>query len=398
VPEPIAWFNDEVVEKPDLVEVVTTGMSARGDAVGRDTLGRHAYVSGALPGERVRAQVLSASESRVRSRLVAVLEASPHRTTPPCPEFLRGCGGCQWQYATPDGQLRMKEAIVVEALARRAVAHPPLRPSIPLAPWAFRTTIRAAVVDGRLGFRQARSHDIVGVTQCEVAHPLLAELIEHGRYDGATEVTLKCGARTGERLAAAQPAHAEIDVPEDARRSFIHEEAAGHTWRISSDSFFQSRPDGADALAQAVLDAAHERGTPTKAVDLYAGVGLFAGVLATNGWGVTAVERARSSVADARVNLASLGVRVVRADVAKFRPPRCDFVVADPSREGLERTGVATVMRTHAARVVLVSCDVDAFTRDAALMQSNGYEMTSVQLVDLFPHTFHVEVVSIFDR
>ncbi len=383
---------------PQLVEVVTTGMSARGDAVGRDTLGRHAYVSGALPGERVRAQVLSSSESRVRSRLVEVLEASPQRTTPPCAEVARGCGGCQWQHVTPDGQLRMKEDIVVEALQRRGVAHPALRPSIPLPPWAYRTTIRAAVVDGRLGFRQARSHDIVGVASCEVAHPLLAELIEQGRYDGASEVTLKCGARTGERLAAAHPAHIEIDVPEDARRSFIHEEAAGHTWRVSSDSFFQSRPDGADALASAVLDAARELETPTTAVDLYAGVGLFAGVLAAHGWGVTAVERARGSVADARVNVAALGVRVVRADVSKWRPHRCDLVVADPSREGLGRNGAAKVAATQASRVVLVSCDVDSFTRDAVLMRSHGYELTSVQLVDLFPQTFHVEVVSIFDR
>jgi 23S rRNA (uracil1939-C5)-methyltransferase len=297
-----------------------------------------------------------------------------------------------------DAQLKLKEDVVVAALARRGVSHPALLPSMALPPWAYRTTIRGAVIDGRFGFHGARSHDIVDVAGCAVAHPLLAELIEHGRYRDATEVTLRCGARTGERLAATRPASVEIDVPDDARRTFIHEEAAGYTWQISADSFFQARPDGADALAQLILTAARALGQPGTAVDLYAGVGLFAGVLAKDGWNVTAVERARSSVADARVNVGPLGVRVVRADVSKFRSPRCDVVVADPSRDGLGRKGVDVVVRAGASRVVLVHCDVDALTRDAGLMHAAGYSLSSMRLVDLFPQTFHVEVVSVFDR
>jgi 23S rRNA (uracil1939-C5)-methyltransferase len=199
-------------------------------------------------------------------------------------------------------------------------------------------------------------------------------------------------------MAMAIPSHAPIDVPDDARRDHVHEEVAGRRWRISGRSFFQARPDGADALAATVADAAAAVGSPSNAVDLYSGVGLFAGVLADAGWTVTAVEGSAAAVADARVNLAGTDVDVVAADVLQWSPPAAALVVADPSRAGLGSQGVAVVTATGATRAVLVSCDPAALGRDAGLLHRAGYRLTSVTPVDLFPHTFHVETVSVFDR
>jgi 23S rRNA (uracil1939-C5)-methyltransferase len=231
-----------------------------------------------------------------------------------------------------------------------------------------------------------------------VVHPLIAELLEGRRYDGAREVLLRCGARTGERLVSVSPSATQARVPDDARRPFFHEEAAGRRWRVSARSFFQSRPDGADALAGLVATAAGQIGPPSTAVDLYSGVGLFAGVLAQGGWEVTAVEGSASSAADAAANLAGLPVVVVHSDVARWAAQPAQFVVADPSRNGLGRDGAAAVVATGARRVVLVSCDPASLGRDAGLLCAAGYHLTSVTPVDLFPHTFHVEVVSVFDR
>jgi 23S rRNA (uracil1939-C5)-methyltransferase len=176
----------------------------------------------------------------------------------------------------------------------------------------------------------------------------------------------------------------------------VHEEAAGRRWRISAGSFFQARPDGVDALAGAVLAAAGDL-EPRRAVDLYAGVGVFAGVLGARGWSVTAVETNAHAVADAALNLRDVDATAVRADVTRWRPPACDLVVADPSRAGLERAGVGVVAATGACRVVLVSCDAGSLERDARLLARAGYAPTRATLVDLFPHTFHVEVVTTFD-
>jgi 23S rRNA (uracil1939-C5)-methyltransferase len=374
-------------------------MVAGGDAIARDGDGRVVFVAGALPDEQVLARIMTSRRDYARAEVVDVIAPSSLRVSPPCPELARGCGGCPWQHVNLEGQRRLKRDIVTDALKRVGrLEGIHLEPTIELDAAAYRTTIHAAVIDGRAGYRHAGSHDIVDVASCLVAHPLLEDLLVHGNFTGAVEVLLRCGARTGDRLVAPVPADAPITVPDDARPDRFYEIVAGRRWRISAASFFQVRPDGADALAALITSAAAELGEPGIAVDLYSGVGLFAGVLADRGWSVTAVEGSTASSIDARINLADDDCVVVHGDVGTWAPTAADFVVADPSRNGLGQPGVAVVAGTDARRVVLVSCDAAAFARDTALLLGAGYTLTSATPVDMFPHTFHVEVVAVFDR
>jgi len=181
---------------------------------------------------------------------------------------------------------------------------------------------------------------------------------------------------------------------------WLHEEVAGRRWRISASSFFQTRPAGAEDLAAAVASGAAAGPLPPDArvTDLYGGVGLLAGAVADRLGGdarVQLVEANRGAVADARVNLADVpGARVVRADVRRWHPGRADVVVADPSRHGLGAPVVERIAATGAATVVLVSCDPGALGRDAGDLVRSGYALGGIRLVDMFPHTPHVEVVT----
>jgi tRNA/tmRNA/rRNA uracil-C5-methylase (TrmA/RlmC/RlmD family) len=180
-------------------------------------------------------------------------------------------------------------------------------------------------------------------------------------------------------------------------RAWFHEVVSDRKWRISAESFFQGRPDGAEALVETVVAALGEAVVPGAAVvDLYSGVGLFAGVLGQRTGGrVVAVESNRSAVADARINLADLGsARIVRSDVRRWGPSAADIVVADPSRHGLGAEVVPRIGATGARALVLVSCDPGALGRDAGLLAGAGWQLGSVRLVDLFPHTAHIEVVT----
>jgi 23S rRNA (uracil1939-C5)-methyltransferase len=380
------------------VELVTSDMASGGDAVARDSAGKAVFVRGALPGERVRVTLVADHSSYAVGCIDELLEPSPHRRAPPCPELGRGCGACQWQHIDLPVQRLLKERFVVEAIRRSGVQCPDPEPAVELAPWAFRTTIDAAVKDGRAGFHRARSHQIVPVDSCLVAHPLLGQLLVDVRYPGARSVLLRCGARTGERLVRTTPSGLRLNLPGGVRVDHFHESAAGRLWRVSPRSFFQSRADGADALAAIVGAAADEMGTPSTAIDLYSGVGLFAGVLATRGWSVTAVEGSQSAADDATFNLRHLSATVVRGDVTSWGPPPADLVVADPSRHGLGRRSVEVVAATGARRVILVSCDAASLGRDAALLQGAGFALSAVTHVDLFPHTFRVEAVTVYDR
>jgi 23S rRNA (uracil1939-C5)-methyltransferase len=170
---------------------------------------------------------------------------------------------------------------------------------------------------------------------------------------------------------------------------------------VSAASFFQSGPQAADLLVAAVRRAAPELADARHVVDAYGGIGLFAATVTSSPTQVTVVESSRTAVADAEVNLRDRGPRIVRSEVGRWRPPRgevVDVVVADPSRTGLGAPGVAALVRTRAATVVLVSCDPASAGRDVRLLGEAGYHAERMEVLDLFPGTHHTEVVTRFTR
>jgi 23S rRNA (uracil1939-C5)-methyltransferase len=387
-----------------VVEFQAERLVAGGDALAREASGRVVFLQGALPGEIVRARVTAEWRDYARAVVEEVVEPSPARTAPPCPFLAAGCGGCSWQHIEPAAQADLKRSVVVEALARTGgLSGADVRLGPTMAPWGFRTTLRMAVDGDGLAFHAAHAHDLVAVDACLVAHPRLADLLAEARFPGAQEVTLRCSATTGERLVLVDPPTAEraAVLPPDVaigRRAIIHEEIAGVRLRVSASSFFQTRADGAAALVELVTAGAIDQAAPpATVVDAYAGVGLFAATVATTA-AVTCIEQSMSSCADATHNLSARAATIVRGRVERWRPHPADLVIADPSRKGLGRRAVEVLSATGAPRLVLVSCDAVALARDARLLVSAGFVHRCSTVVDLFPHTPHVEVVSQFDR
>lgn len=380
------------------MELTTTRVVAGGDALARGPDGRIALVDGALPGERVQVEITADRPDHLRARVVEVLEASPDRVLPPCEYAREGCGGCGWQHVAPAVQPTLKLDIIRDALTRIArIDDPPFTPPVVLPASGFRTTVRALVVDGRPAFRRHHSHDPVSIDACLVAHPAIEELLRDGRFGHAREVTLRVGVATGERAARADPARVTLDLPTDVAQGTsarVHEVIGDRTLRVSINSFFQSRADGAQALAQIGRDAV---GRDRTVVDLYCGVGLFAATV-DDPRRVIAVERGRAAVSDAKHNLHDLPARVVSADVGRWKGAPADVVIADPSRAGLGKDGARTVAACDADRVVLVSCDAAALARDVGLLAAADYKPVSMTLVDLFTHTPHIECVTVLDR
>ena len=386
---------------------------ARGTVLSRRDDGRIVLVDDALPGELVEVTI-SRRHGADRGTVVRVVEPSPDRIHPRCPHVPEGCGGCDLAALGHPAQTLAKRDLVVDALRR--LGHwrePNVSLGPPLDPWGFRTTMRFAVSDGRLGLRRSASNEVVELAACLVAHPLLDELVVDGRFPGAHEVTLRVGAASGERLALVSPTKARVVLPTDVlavgadelaagAHAWIHDDVAGRRWRISAESFFQTRADGAAALVDVVramaADALDRDGGVL--VDAYSGVGLFAGALLDGraGWRAVTAEHGHSSVADARTNLADLDVRVLETTVERLRAPRADLVIADPSRAGLGKEATAVLACTRAPRIVLVSCDPAAAGRDLALLVERGYRPVESVVVDLFPHTHHTEVITRFDR
>ena len=376
-------------------------MAAGGDAIARIDDGRIAFVRGALPGELVEVEIVQSKKDFVRAVVLDVVEPSVHRVEPPCPAHVAGCGGCTWQHVDDAAQLEIKSAVVLEALTRTGKVIDPvvaLGSSVPA--WAYRTTLRLAAGSHRLGLRARNSHDVIELAGCPVSHPLLQDLLATIRVRGDGEVSLRVGVATDQRSAWIVDGEVEmLDVPADVDigpDAAVHEVVAGNTLRVSAASFFQSGPDAAELLVEAVREACGDMVEGAAIIDAYGGVGLFAAAL--DGRRVTMVEESDSACTDAAINLAGRRAEIVCSSVERWRPRRADLIVADPSRTGLGRQAVAVLTATEARRIVLVSCDPVSLARDAGLLRESGYDHTRSTVYDLFPQTHHVEVVTTFDR
>ena len=376
-----------------------------GAGIGRGPDGRVVFAIGGLPGERVLVKVVAEHRRRIETRVTKVIRSAPGRIEVACPHVAEGCGGCDWQHATVNTQQELRRDVVIDCLRRLArIDEPDVRLGPTLPATGYRTTVRAAVVAGRAGYRAAGSHRIVIAEQCLVTHPLIEELLVDGRFGSASEVTIRLGARTGERLVVSSPDANGVVVPDDVmvvgadeidagRIVAYHEVIDGHRLRISASSFFQCRPDGAEVLVNLVHSAIKDIDGPL--LDAYCGVGLF-GVCAAGDRAVLGIESHLWAARDAAANYEAGTVEQTK--VERWQPRPFGVVVADPARVGLGKVATRILAATEAVVIVLVSCDPGSLARDAGLLIDLGYDLDHVTTVDLFGQTSHVETVSRFVR
>jgi 23S rRNA (uracil1939-C5)-methyltransferase len=380
---------------------------AEGDGLGRLADGRVVFVEGALPGETVEISIVKQSRDYARATIARIVEPSHERVDPPCPNVARGCGGCDLQHASLSLQRSIKIGIVRESLQRLGrVSSPDVRSTWLESRVGERSTIRVArAVDGSLGFRMRRRHDVLSVDHCPVVRSELDACFGAVRAPAdVEEITLRVSAVSGVVGAWWEPSHADVDglgghtVTGAGAR--LLETVHGRELQVSMASFFQSSPGAAEAIVDAVaaalgpVDAWREGAF----VDLYGGIGLFSATVAPHDRPVVVVEANPFACDDARRNLSDHSASVESCRVEEWDPVRAAVVVADPSRDGLRAGGVAAIERTGADLVALVSCDPASLGRDARLLVEAGFDLEWVEVLDPFPHTHHVEAVSRFVR
>ena len=403
--------------------------------------GRVLFVRHALPGELVVAEVTEGTaDSRfLRADAVQVLRASKDRVEPPCPFAGPGrCGGCDWQHAAPGAQRTLKVQVLTEQLLRLAGLTPSevgwdgsMEPApgdkVPagqVPAWRTRMHFTVDRATGRVGLRRHRSHDVEPVDHCLIAAPAVEELgIEAREWPGIASIEAVAAAGSSDRQVILTPVPGgrlplvELDRPVSVARvderelfhrvhgrSFVRERAAGRTWRVGNGGFWQIHPAAADTLVGAVLDGLAPR-PGENALDLYCGVGLFAGALAERlgeAGAVLGIESSKQAVADARHNLADLNsVRIECGRVEKLLPrtgiTSTDLIVLDPPRSGAGRSTVLQLAGLSARRIAYVACDPAALARDLAFFGEHGYRSVALRAFDLFPMTHHFECVAILE-
>lgn len=363
--------------------------------------GRVLFVRHTLPGERVLVRVTDDSHASFwRADAVEILTASPDRVEPRCPVAGPGlCGGCDFQHVDLAAQRRLKTAVVAEQLQRLAgidwdgdvvgVDTPATADGL-----HWRTRMRYHVdADGRAGLRAHRSRDLVLLPEggCPIADRRTPAVVDR-RWPAEAELVSAAAASGPALLVAGRLQQGESELTE---------QAAGRSWAVEADGFWQVHPAAADTLVGAVLDGLQPR-RGERAFDLYGGVGLFAGALADAGCEVWGLESGHRAVLTARRNLADVAAHVhLRADrvergLARL-PRRTDLVVLDPPRSGAGKQVLVALLERRPRAVAYVACDPAALARDLGTAARLGYRATSIRGFDLFPMTQHVECVAILE-
>ena len=369
------------------VEVRLERVAHGGYVVGRAD-GKVVFVTGGLPGERVLVDITEVGKRFDRARVVEVLDPADGRVVPPCPIADR-CGGCDWQHADQATQLKLKAAVVTEQLQRLAGID--WNGEVEAAPGGltgWRTRVRYAVDEaGRVGFRARRSHQIVALPEggCLIAAPgpSVAELTMHARPGGELEVTV------GEDRTVL------ATLPGEVRQATVRQRVRGRTYEVAPGGFWQVHPESADILTGAVLEGLRPE-PGDRVLDLYCGVGLFAGAMVDAGCLVLGAELSREAVSLARRNVPEADF-VAGALERGHRdlPEWADLVVLDPPRKGAGAAVVRAIVDRGPRAVAYVACDPAALARDLATFAELGYGSADIRAFDLFPMTHHVECVAI---
>ena len=414
------------------LDLTLTTMSNGPDAIGRSE-GRAVFVPFTISGETVRVEITEEKPTFARARLLEVLLPSPDRVAPVCRHF-GVCGGCHWQHISYPAQLKWKRQIVVDQLARiGGIDSPNVLETIPSPdPFHYRNHVQfSQTSDGKLGFIKSSvqsvmsvDESVVPISECPITRPEIMELfaqLDIEKLD-VDQIAVRVGAE-GELMVAfesetGEPPDVELELPISVASVNGAGEALtmigsdhlvhvikGRPFRVSAGSFFQVNTGLAEALVRLVMDALALDGGET-VFDLYCGVGLFTAFIASKAARVVGVESSPSAVRDAEVNLDEFeNVELFESPVELALPhlintytPILPYIVLDPPRSGCDKTVTAGLIALAAPRIVYVSCDPATLARDARRLIGGGYRLASAQPLDMFPQTYHIETVAVFER
>ena len=388
--------------------------------------GRVALVRGGIPGERVRAE-LAERKGVLQGWVTEVLEPSENRVPPPKHP------GLDYGFIDYERQLELKREVIRDALSRSLKREPEV-PQVRSAPqiWHYRNTVQPVALKSGLGYRQPESHDVVLLNSDPVANESINKVWQRWQTlkapKGIRELVLR-GNDEGEVLASfiattsaknllpfvhdflGEGVKGVSYAPFDARGRFRggSERLAGDRTilqsygrfgiSVSATNFAQPNPSAASELYEALLALAPGG---TLALDLYAGSGIIGMHLLEKYERVLALEIDRGSIVRGQRDAKRLGLEgleFLKSDAKRAEiPANTDLICVDPPRAGLNKDLRETITASKVSTLIYVSCDVATWARDVAEFEGQGWQLKTFEPFDFYPHTHHIELLSLFER
>jgi 23S rRNA (uracil1939-C5)-methyltransferase len=396
------------------------------------------FIPYSVTGDEVWVEIIEEKRNYSMGRLKKIIVPSPWRVDPPCPYFGL-CGGCQWQHIDYSIQGELKKEILKEVLKR--IGGQKEIPSITMAsstdPYGYRARIQLKGNEKAMGYYQERSHHIVDIDHCPISHPLVNQMIlllrrELPLFSRMKEIEINVSPEEGKGVLILHPLSFHQGL-----ENFLKEYLQTHPilkgiaiirkggptllgnpllnftiplnqyggkrnlkLRTSPESFFQVNLKQNQTLVQMVFQFSDVK-EDERVLDLYAGVGNLTLPLAIKAKEIFGVEENRMAVEDARFNAKENRIKNCEwihgrvEDVLKrWSGERPNLVVLDPPRTGC-KTILDQVVRLKPEKIVYVSCEPTRLSRDLRLFFESGYDLQRLGFIDMFPQTYHMEVVAL---
>lgn len=410
-----------------------------GEAMGRLPDGRAVFVPFGLPGETIRLRLVFEKNNFARGELLEILNASSERIQPKCKHFFsplplgegagaRACGGCHYQNISYEKQLQVKTETLSDQLKRIGkIENPPVQPMIPSPlEWNYRNHVQFHLTaEGKPGFINSKGNSSFPIEECHLPEKSIDSFWRELQFDSNKDierVSLRAGADEELLilLESESPETPELEIEADVSVVHVFDEhpivIAGQDYftvnilekdfHVSAASFFQVNTKMAEKMVQHLLACLPVSSSATL-FDVYCGAGLFSKFFAPRYEKIIGVEFSESACEDFAINLDEFdnvelyegtAEEVLPAFVSRVANPTYPtYMIVDPPRAGIDKLALDAIINIKPKTLAYVSCDPSTLARDAARLINGGYKLIEVTPFDLFPQTYHIESISIFE-
>ena len=386
----------------DQFQTTLNGINDSGETLS-EIRGAPVEVTGGLPGEKVVVEVQKRFPERIVAKVVEVLEQAEERVVPECEYFLT-CSGCQWQHASYDYQLQLKQARVQREIDKyqslsQVVVDATIGSESQLGYRNHgRFTVGKKDDGGKIGYINAVTRRFVKIDRCLLMNEQINKVLDLAQDNvaGQTQMAIRAGSNTDSMLI--QPRMDLSHIGLVTGEQHYEEEVRGFRFRVAASSFFQVNTSQLSRAIDEVRDLLDLDGTEVM-VDAYCGVRVFTVLLAPYVRKIVGIEESASAIEDAGLNSKDvLNIEFVEGKtehILNTLNQHIDVLLLDPPRVGCHPDVLDSVVKLKPEKVLMVSCEPEAMARDLNLLCSTGiYSLETIRPVDMFPQTRHVETIS----
>ncbi|MBL8099200.1 MAG: class I SAM-dependent RNA methyltransferase [Anaerolineales bacterium] len=418
-------------------EITLEKLTYGGEAMGRLPDGRAVFVPFGLPNEIVKIRLTQEKQNFARGEIVEIIKSSPERIQAKCKHFFNplllvgegvgmreSCGGCHYQNLSYENQLKAKTEILSDQLRRIGkIENPPIQKMIPSPnEWNYRNNIQFHLTnEGKLGFINSKGNSAFAIEECHLPNKEIDSFWKELNFESNLSLE-RVSLRSGDEndlmliLESEYPETPELEIEADVSVIHIYENhpvvIAGQDhifikildkdFKVSANSFFQVNTKMAEKMVEHLINQIPTPNSQTTLLDIYCGVGLFSKFFADKYQKVIGVESSSSACEDFVFNLdefenIDLYEGSAEEILLKLEIKNQTHIIVDPPRVGIEKHALDAIINLKPQVIAYVSCDPSTLARDAARLINGGYKLKQVTPFDLFPQTYHIESISIFE-